>query len=145
MLYIEEAKMTKSAGEESFSVDSAALKECEDIMEAVRAEAPHHWPYGLTVGDHTRANGSVFLIRDASTKKAIGFTGWQEFKQGSRRVGYYSIGILPEYRGNGFAKAAVAQLLHQKAAGVDQVKAYIVRSNKPSIALAKSLGVPIEH
>ena len=145
MLYVEEAALVKSAGEETYSIDPGALRECEDVMESIRASNPSFWPHGLSVDAHRRCNGNVFLIREASTHRAIGFTGWQEFKSAGRKIGYYSIGILPEYRGNGYAKKAVAALLHKKAATVDQVRAYIMPHNKPSIALAQSLGIPIDH
>lgn len=126
-------------------VDTPARRECEEIMEKIRAEDPSYWPHGCNIEGHIRTNGNVYMIREASTKKAIGFTGWQEFREGHRKVGYYSIGILPEYRGNGFAKAAVSKLLSVKAAGVDQVKAYIEPHNTRSIGLAKALSIPIVH
>ena len=119
-------------------------------MEKVRREDPSYWPYGLDMKNHIAAGGNVYMIRSASTREPVGFTGWQEFQEKAAsgapiKVGYYSIGILPEFRNNGFAKAAVAQLLKVKAASVDQVKAFIVPHNAPSHRLAESLGVPVVH
>jgi RimJ/RimL family protein N-acetyltransferase len=48
---------------------------------------------------------------------------------------------LKAYRQNGFAKEALTKLLAIKSAEVDQVRALIVETNQPSIALADSLGV----
>lgn len=136
--------MVKSASG-GFTMNSPARQECEGIMEKIRAEDPSYWPYGCNIDGHLRTNGNVYMIREASTKKAIGFTGWQEFKEGLRKVGYYSIGILPEFRGNGYAKAAITKLLSVKAASVDQVKAFIEPHNTRSIGLAKALDIPVVH
>lgn len=136
------------------------LKEARGLLQRIYDENPSHWPHGLTA-DHF--DGGLYLIREASTKTAVGFCGWQERNEieslksaggnsewgralrsiGCRHVktGYYSIGILPEYRNNGFAKAALQKLIAIKSAGVDRVKALIMSSNKPSLALADSLGV----
>ena len=111
-------------------------------MERIRAEDPSYWPYGLDIKGH---DGGVWMVRQASTDRPVGFVGWQERKQGRTKVGYYSVGILPEYRGHGLAKAAVARLLSEKAASVDRVQAFILPHNTPSIALARSLGVQITH
>ena len=112
-------------------------------MNRVYREAPDKWPYGLNMSSF---DGGVYMVREASSGCPVGFTGWQEQRgHDGKKVGYYSIGILPEYRMNGYAKAAVASLLQEKAAGVDRVEAFIVPGNKPSIALADSLGVSVVH
>jgi len=110
-------------------------------MDRIYKEDPGKWPHGLQMSGF---DGGVYMIREASTGSPVGFTGWQE-KRGSygERVGYYSIGILPDYRRNGYAKAAVNQLLHDKSANVDRVEAFIAKGNKPSIALADALGVDV--
>lgn len=124
--------------------DSPSLKVARGIMERIRAESPSHWPNGLSA-DHF--DDGCYLILEKQSSTPIGFTGFQrrwEFS-GDRpeRVGYYSIGILPEYRGHGLAKEAVASLIAMKSAGVDRVQALIVEGNKPSLKLAESLGVPV--
>lgn len=134
MFYVEEIWIKSAAAR-------PALQECEDIMSRIYGENPRYWPYGLD----TKGHDELYMIREASTKKAVGFTGWQEFREGRDRVGFYSIGVLPEYRGNGFAKAAVSQLLERKAAGVDRVQAFIVPGNTKSIRLAAVLGIPVVH
>jgi len=140
MFFVEQCVITKSASEDSFQINSESRRECEDIMSKIYAENPSFWPEGLNVSGHH----DLFMIREASTKKAIGFTGWQEFvKEGGKKVGYYTIGILPEYRNLGFAKEAVRKLINKKAAGVDRVEAFIAPHNKPSLGLAESLGVSI--
>ncbi len=140
----------------------SGLKEAEIIMKRIYDEAPHHWPYKLSAAHF---DGGLYLVREKLSNTPIGFVGWQERNEvqpvkhagkthdpvlnrlaesfGVRlvKVGYYSIGILPEYRRNKFAKAALTKLIAMKSAGVDQVRALIVSSNSPSMALADSLGV----
>jgi RimJ/RimL family protein N-acetyltransferase len=113
-----------------------------DIMERIRAENPEYWPYGLSIGHH---DGGVYMVRKSATSEPVGFVGWQERRRGPEKVGYYSIGILPEYRGQGLAREAVAKIIREKAAGVDRVQAMIVRNNAASKALARSLCVPVEE
>ena len=140
MFTVEKLQITKSANEQETSINLEARRECEDIMRKIYEENPSYWPYGLDMSAH---DGGVYMIREASTKKAIGFTGWQERMQGTAKVGFYSIGILPEYRNNGYAKQAVAKLISIKAANVDRVQALVMKHNKPSLALAESLHVPV--
>ncbi len=132
--------MVKSANETETSINMEARRECEDIMKKIYDEEPSYWPYGLSIAAH---DGGVFMIREASTKKPIGFTGWQERMDGDAKVGFYSIGILPEYRNNGYAKQAIAKLISIKAANVDRVKALVMKHNTPSLALAESLHIPV--
>jgi len=139
----------------SASIDPASRRECEEIMSEIFKENPSYWPYGLSIKGHQSADhADVYMIREASSRRPVGFTGWQEFQERSVpgnetspliKVGYYSIGILHEYRGHGLAKAAVARLLREKAASVDEVRAFIMPHNKPSIELAARLGVPVVH
>ena len=140
--YIEEAQMVKSASSSEYTLNPSARAECEHIMGKIYSEDPSYWPYGLTVSGH---NGGMYMIRQASTNEAVGFTGWQERAEDGKRVGYYSVGVLPEYRGNGFAKRAVSQLLAKKASTVDKVQAFIMSHNRKSMNMANSLGVPITH
>lgn len=120
---------------------SGDLEVCEKIMREIYTENPRHWPYGLST-DQLR--GNLYMVRQASTNDPVGFVGWQEAREGHRKVGYYSIGILPEYRKQGFAKSAVQQIITEKSAGVDEVRALIHITNAPSLQLADSLAVPIE-
>lgn len=158
--------MIKTAGIDDQQIDPVARMECSEILEKIRQESPEFWPYGLHIDGHD----SLYMIREASTRQAVGFCGWQvrhEFSEDGRKaasdaaayyrwlaqparvrhrkVGYYSIGILPEYRQNGLAKEALATMLAEKAASVDEVKAFIVEGNKPSMALAESLAIPVRH
>lgn len=146
MFTVEEVSFDKSAS----VINSESRREVEDIMDRIYREDPSNWPYGCGIEGHVSTGGNVYMIRSASTREPVGFTGWQEFREKAAsgkpiKVGYYSIGILPEFRHNGMAKAAVSQLLKIKAASVDQVKAFIVPHNTPSHYLAESLGVPVVH
>jgi RimJ/RimL family protein N-acetyltransferase len=116
-------------------------REVERIMDTIYQEDPRKWPYGLNIPAH---DGGVYLVRKSASMQPVGFVGWQERQNGPHRVGYYSVGILPDYRGEGLAKQAVARLLAEKAAGVDEVRALIIKSNTASRALAQSLDIPVE-
>ena len=122
---------------------STARQEVQDIMETIRQENPEYWPYGLSVGHH---DGGVYMIREASSHKPVGFVGWQErFRPPMKKVGFYSIGVLPEHRGQGYAREAVQKIIRAKAAGVDEVRAMIVHTNKASKNLAEALGIPVDE
>lgn len=137
------AALTTCAAEvrDGHEKSAATREEAESIMHAVRDENPKWWPYGWETSGHE----SLYVIKAASTGQPVGVVGWQEFQRGKQRIGSYAIGILPEYRGSGFAKEAVARVIREKSAHVDQVRSYIVRGNSPSVKLAESLGVPIYH
>lgn len=124
---------------QAFVSNSQSVKEASAIMDAIYAENPEWWPYGLNVEGHDE----VFLIRDSFTKQAAGFVGWQQHKEGNKLVGSYSIGILPQFRGKGLAKEAVAKVIKEKAKQVDLVKSYVKSNNIASKKLAQSLNVPI--
>lgn len=121
--------------------DMSAREEARGIMKKIYDEDPSYWPYGLDIPGHE----SLYIIRDNMTKAAAGFVGWQEMVENGKRVGSYSIGILPEYRKKGFAKEAVAKVLRIKSAAVDEVRAYVMKHNAPSHALADSLGVKVQE
>ncbi len=135
-------------------VDSlSSLQEAQGILKRIYEEQPKYWPYGLSSENF---DAGLYLIREKQANQPVGFCGFQirndyeptHFIPGGGqamrlvKTGYYSIGILPAYRQNGFAKAAVAQLIRAKSATVDRVKALIVAGNQPSLGLARSLGVP---
>lgn len=124
-------EMEKSAGVEQDT--------CREVMKRIYDENPSYWPYGLTIRGHQ----SVYLIKDARTHAPVGFVGWQETREGfpMRKVGSYSIGILPEYRGQDFATEAVAKVLLEKSAEVDEVRCYVVPGNKKSKGLAHKLHI----
>jgi RimJ/RimL family protein N-acetyltransferase len=139
-------------------VGQDSLELTREILGRIYDENPAYWPNGLTP-EHF--DGGLYLIRESSTGSPVGFCGWQErreFRPATKaagrwdplfrnlgcqqiKVGYYSIGVLPEFRNNGFAKEALQKLIAQKSAGVDQVRAMIVETNKPSLHLADALGV----
>jgi RimJ/RimL family protein N-acetyltransferase len=131
--------LSKSASEKT---SLGSYQTCQQIMDTIYKEDPSKWPYGLDIPGH---DGGVYLIRKSASSQPVGFVGWQERRKGHKKVGYYSIGILPEYRGSGFAKEAVQQVISEKSAGVDEVRALIIHTNTASKALAGSLGIPVEE
>lgn len=122
---------------------NAGTETCRNIMRQIYNEDPSYWPYGLRIEGHQ----SVYLIKDAHTHTPVGFVGWQEFREFPRmqKVGSYSIGILPEYRRHGYATEAVAKILLEKAAGVDEVRCYAVKGNTKSRGLAAKLHMPVKE
>jgi len=122
---------------------SESRQEVQNIMETIRQENPEYWPYGLSIGHH---DGGVYMIREASTQSPVGFVGWQErLRPPMKKVGFYSIGVLPEHRGHGYAKEAIQKIIREKASGVDEVRAMIVHTNKASKNLAEALGIPVDQ
>lgn len=113
----------------------------DSILDTIYKENPSHWPYGL----YKEGFDHIYVVRDNMTKQAAGFTGWQfgyldDFP--GQKLGLYSIGLLPEFRGKGLAKEAVAKIVKAHGDNCDKVVAYIVESNEPSKRLAESLGIP---
>lgn len=111
-------------------------------MHRIHDENPAWWPYGLSVEHHD----DLFLIRSASTREPVGFTGWQNCTDKSgKKIGYYSVGILPEFRNHGYAKEAVAKIISEKSSSCDEVRAFIVKGNTPSMRVAENLQIPVVH
>jgi RimJ/RimL family protein N-acetyltransferase len=119
----------------------ADLEIVEGIMAQIYAEDPSYWPHGLR--KEAFDPGGLYLVKEAASGEPAGFVGWQTRLEGERKVGYYVIGMLPERRGQGLAKEAVANIIRDKSGGVDEVKAFIMPHNSPSLRLARSLGVPV--
>jgi GNAT superfamily N-acetyltransferase len=87
--------------------------------------------------------GDLFLIGKSASSDPVGFVGSQARDVEGKRVGFYSIGVLPEYRNQGIAKEAVTRLLKEKAPTVERVAALVVPGNVPSEKLASKLGIPV--
>ena len=107
----------------------------DEVLETIYKEEPHNWPYGLS--KDMFKSGSLWEVKHDGD--VVGFVGWQERQDAGKRVGYYSVGVLPQHRNNGYAKAALRQMLSKQASGVDEVRAAITASNKPSLALSTSV------
>ena len=120
--------------------DAADFNKTADIMRQVLAEDHSYWPYGL---DAKQFDGGLYMISKSASHEPVGFVGWQVRQEKGRDIGYYAIGVLPEFRQQGFAKEAVASLLREKSAAVDEVRALVCSHNQPSKRLARSLGVTL--
>jgi hypothetical protein len=120
--------------------DAADFNRTADIMRRVLAEDPSYWPYGL---DASQFDGGLYMISKSASHEPVGFVGWQVRQEQGRDIGYYAIGVLPEFRQQGFAKEAVTSLLREKSASVDEVRALVCSHNQPSKNLARSLGVTL--
>lgn len=123
-------------------MDPGSKSTTQRIMDLLRAENPSFWPFGLSL----KGMDDCWLIRKKASHSPIGFVGWQQIPDpDGKSAGYYSVGILPEFRRQGFGEAAVRHVLARKSASVDRVRAGIVATNGPSIELARKLGVEILH
>lgn len=112
------------------------------VFQSLYQEHPEHWSNGLSFRNFAPGE-SVYLVREKQASTPMGFVGWQQRQEQGKRIGYYSVGLLPEFRGKGYAKEAVAKLIAEKSAGVDEVRALIHHSNTASLHLATALGVPV--
>lgn len=120
------------------------MKLAKSILNSIYEENPKFWPYGL----NAEGFDDLYVVFEKKSHAPAGFLGWQTRceRDSSRKLiksGYYSVGVLPAYRQNGYAKAAVAKLIAIKSASVDRVQALIMSNNRPSLALAGSLGVEV--
>lgn len=122
----------------SFVKQAAAsdLVVTDRLLRQIHDENPSFWPHGLS---RAHFDGGLYLLSKQAGMEPVGFVGWQERHEQGRRVGYYSIGILPEHRRKEYAKRAVQAVLTEKSAGVDEVRAMVASHNEPSKQLAHSL------
>ena len=116
------------------------MEKVAQLLSSIYEEDPSYWPYGLDAGQF---DGGLYLISKSASHETVGFVGWQERREDKRDVGYYAIGVLPEYRRQGFAKEAVQAIIREKSAGVDEVRAMVCAHNEPSKRLARSLPVTL--
>lgn len=117
--------------------------EFDQLLNSIYRDNPTWWPHGLKRAQLDEA----FAIRDPETRKLAGFAGWQ-FRRDDmgKKSGYYAVGLLPEFRRQGLAKRALQEMFEEhKPADVQDVRAYIVPGNEPSMKLADKLGVPVQH
>lgn len=115
------------------------MREVDKLLDTIREENPSYWPNGLSVGHF---DGGLYLVK-AGSGPPVGFVGWQEREELGKRVGYYSVGVLRDHRRQGIAKEALRQMLAEKSAGVDEVRALVMAHNAPSKALARALPVTL--
>lgn len=123
------------------TASAADVNKAASLLSRIYDENPAHWPYGLTVSHFDP--GDLFLVYKQASEDPVGFVGWQERAVGFEKLGFYSVGTLPEHRGLGAARTGLSQLLAVKSAGVDRVMALVVDGNTPSEKLANRLGVPV--
>ena len=117
-------------------------REAESILERIRAETPEFWPHGL---DRNNLEAGCWLMRKRASNEPVGFIGLQNRPVDGKNIGYYAIGVLPEYRRQGYAEQALRTLMAEKRATCDEFRAFIVPTNGPSLALARKLNIPVQH
>jgi hypothetical protein len=125
--------------------DTGLIKKCDEILQKIYEENPDYWPWGLSRSMFENTPGSeLHLVLDKKASEPVGFVGWYEMPRGLRKVGYYSIGVLPQHRKSGFAKEAVSKMIKARAPGVHEVRAMVREGNQPSNALARVLNIQVE-
>ena len=130
--------VTKSSSDQTLST-------AKSLLQKIYEEDPSYWPDGLSVGMFTSdPSAELHLVLDKKSSVPAGFVGWYERNRGLHKVGYYSIGILPEHRGKGLAKEAIKKVIQTRAPGVDEVRAMICPHNSSSRILADRLGIRVE-
>lgn len=127
-----------------FDVDKALQADLQEktaaVMNAVYRENPDHWPAGLATDMFSVVHPVI------SGVKLAGFVGWQEIDHPELgRTGYYAVGLLPPFRGQGLAKKACVKIIEENKHRVTNVRAFIVDGNTASEKLAKSLGVEVDR
>lgn len=115
----------------------------DEIMSQIYEENPKWFPYGLS----RDMLNKVWKIMDPTTNEPAGFTGRQvRPNTNGGKTGWYAVGLLPSFRGKGLAQRALSEMFeHHLPEGVNDVKAFIVKGNEKSVALANRLGVPYQH
>lgn len=116
-------------------------KTLDSILKKIYQENPQYFPYGLNRDLYSGFDDVLNLVF-SEKGIPIGFAGLQKrIDNLGKRIGYYSIGILPEYRGKGFGRSAVKALLEDRKnkESVNGYKALISKTNVPSLSLLNSL------
>ena len=112
----------------------------ESILDKIYNEDKKYWPNGLNINLYNGDEDKLEIIKDKDNN-AIGFKGIQVRKNdnGDIKTAYYSIGILPEHRGHGYASKELKTLL---ADSLDKGYNHLYtvhKDNKPSLALYNNL------
>ncbi len=87
----------------------------------------------------------IYSICEQQSDQKVGFLWFAEFDADGARTGFvYSIHIHPEYRGRGYAKAAIDRLEEQSAARhLASISLHVFSHNAAAQALYRSLGYGI--
>ena len=111
----------------------------EDLFEAIYNEDKKYWPHGLNLSLYNGENDAIKLIKDKDNNLA-GFTAVQvRDNLKDKPTAFYSVGILPEYRGKGLASIFLRKLIEENK-GKDYKHTYTVhKDNKPSLSLYNNL------
>jgi len=103
------------------------------------------------------ANAVRQFIRSAIARKVPQYValdgkqviGWYDVspndKEGFVHVGRLGMGVLPKYRGQGIGRRLAEKTIERaKRIGLERIELDVYASNKPAIALYKSLGFALE-
>lgn len=115
--------------------------ELSPILQEIYDSNPEAWPYGLGA----EMFDEIYPIQHEGVN--AGFTAWQRRRDPDtgNRVGFYAVGVVPAHQRKGLAHTALRKMIDEKPADIDEVRAFIVPQNKPSLGLAGKLGVKVTH
>ena len=112
--------------------------ELDLLFDAIFNEDKKYWPNGLNKGLYNGLEDKINLLKDKDNK-LIGFSAIQIRGKKNPKKAYYSIGILPEYRGHGYASKAMLDILNTTK-NKDLIHYYTVhKDNIPSLKLYDKL------
>lgn len=114
---------------------SDSTDKLSNILDSIYNEKKEYWPNGLSLILYTGDKDKLMPIKNKNNK-LIGFKGCQ-IRDGNKA--YYSVGLIPEERGNGIAFKEMDKFIDD-----NKNKKYIHyytahRDNKPSLALFHKL------
>lgn len=86
----------------------------DELFSKIYNENPEYWKYGLSKELFNGHGDKIFLLNEkGKPNKVIGFVGIQKYRPDNegKMVHGLSVGLLPEYRGKGFARKSIISLL----------------------------------
>jgi ribosomal protein S18 acetylase RimI-like enzyme len=114
------------------------INKLEDLFEAIYNEDKKYWPHGLNLNLYNGDKDKIKLIKDKDNNLA-GFTAIQVRDNTNKPTAFYSVGVLPAYRGHGLASKFLKELIEENK-DKDYAHTYTVhKDNKPSLALYNKL------
>ena len=123
--------------------DAKPIKDVNDVLHAVYDEHPEFFdPVKLDQSIYNGEKDKLFMIKDKSTGKPAGFVGLQyrsENYNDDKEGCYVSIGVLPEFRGKGYAKANVIKAIKSFTSPTDDLLWTVNKGNDASVALYNSI------
>lgn len=115
-------------------------RDLDKILSRIYEENKRYFPHGLYKERYNGNDDVLEIIKDEETGAPAGFRGVQvRTNPENKRVAYYSIGVLPEFRGKGLAEKAMIKSLLEEGDKFDMNAYTVNKENRPSLFLYKKL------